>query len=183
MEKKQLRQYCRHARQQARQHVSDQAMCDLFLASPEYQSSTTIACYHAMADEISPKAIIDAAWADDKQVYLPVCVDDNLVFVKFTPETEMTANRYGILEPVVHELIHIEALDLVCCPLLGFDGQGHRLGMGKGYYDKSFASLIDMPPPYLIGLAFEVQKVEHIPVDNWDVSLYAVCTESQFYRF
>ena len=67
---------------------------------------------------------------------------------------------------------------LVVTPLVGFDSQCRRLGMGGGWYDRSFAFRHDRPaPPWLVGAAFAVQQVESLPVASWDVPVDAICTE------
>jgi len=64
-------------------------------------------------------------------------------------------------------------------PLVGFDDQGHRLGMGGGWYDRSFAWRIAAPaPPWLVGVGFEVQRTSALDVQDWDVRPDAICTES-----
>jgi 5-formyltetrahydrofolate cyclo-ligase len=67
----------------------------------------------------------------------------------------------------------------VVLPLVGFDAQGHRLGMGGGWYDRSFAFRGTLaPPPWLVGAAFEAQRCDDgIPAERWDVALDAVCSE------
>lgn len=70
-------------------------------------------------------------------------------------------------------------------PLVGFNLQGHRLGMGGGYYDRTFQFLRDetIHKPFMLGLAYELQKMEYIPVDPWDISMDGVLTEEKLYLF
>ena len=78
-------------------------------------------------------------------------------------------------------MIDIRRLDLVLMPLVGFDSTGSRLGMGGGFYDRSFAFLRRRQKwrkPNLIGAAFDCQKVEQIDGQSWDVPLSGVMTES-----
>ena len=69
-------------------------------------------------------------------------------------------------------------------PLVGFDEEGGRLGMGGGFYDRSFAFTRIRPRlrPTLIGLAHELQKVQKLPVEPWDIPLDAVVTDHRIYR-
>ena len=67
-------------------------------------------------------------------------------------------------------------------PLVGFDANGHRLGMGGGWYDRSLAFRhADAAPPWLVGAAFETQRLDAIAAEAWDVRLDAVCTEAATY--
>ena len=76
-------------------------------------------------------------------------------------------------------------LDLVLVPLVGFDGAGNRLGMGGGFYDRSFAFLGQRRwrRPRLVGVAFDLQRVDRLPRRAWDVPLDAVASERGCYRF
>ncbi len=67
-------------------------------------------------------------------------------------------------------------LDVCFLPLLGFDALGHRLGMGGGFYDRYFEHNSET---LLIGVAHDCQQVDSLPVDDWDVKLHAIVTESQ----
>ena len=67
---------------------------------------------------------------------------------------------------------------LIAVPLVGFDGAGHRLGMGGGWYDRTLASRLQRPaPPWLVGVGFEAQRIEAVGAQAWDVPLDAICTE------
>ena len=81
-------------------------------------------------------------------------------------------------------MIAARNLDLVIVPLLGFDQDCNRIGMGGGYYDRSFAfrrRFKHVKRPYLLGVAHEAQRVERIKAQPWDVSLDAVVTEKNLY--
>ena len=158
------------------------ALATQLLALPFAASARTVAGYWAMDGEIALHA-----W----QLRLPrevgYCLpvlhpDDTLRFAPWKPGAPLTTNRYGIPEPDVPpaRLLRPEQLDLVVAPLVAFDRQGHRLGMGGGWYDRSFAARLDAPaPPYLVGAGFSAQRVDAIAPARWDVRLDAVCTESE----
>ena len=96
-------------------------------------------------------------------------------------------NRFGIPEPAFSKGLRRPAwaLDAVLFPLVGFDEQGGRLGMGGGFYDRTFAFSRIRPrlAPKLIGLAHDFQKVRKLPVEPWDVPLHSVVTDKRRYRF
>jgi len=107
-----------------------------------------------------------------------------LWFARYTPGDALAANRYGIPEPVVRELIKPWALDLILTPLVAFDTTGHRIGMGGGYYDRSLAFLHSRQhwqKPCRLGLAYEFQKQVMIEPNPWDIPLDGIATEACIY--
>lgn len=118
---------------------------------------------------------------------LPVlCEDQRLRFAPWRPGDALVSNRYGIPEPDVSiaSLLVPEQMSLAVLPLVGFDDDGNRLGMGGGWYDRSFAFRHGADaPPYLVGAAFALQQVARAQPQPWDVRLDAVCTESGFFDF
>lgn len=108
--------------------------------------------------------------------------DERLRFAPWRPGAALRENRFGIPEPDVdaNALIEPERMALVVVPLVGFDAHCHRLGMGGGWYDRSFAFRRGRDaPPWLVGAGFGLQRVPALAVESWDVRLDAVCTESE----
>jgi 5-formyltetrahydrofolate cyclo-ligase len=113
---------------------------------------------------------------------LPVLHDDTLRFAPWRAGDPLVTNRYGIPEPDVEPASALPAADmaLVVTPLVGFDARGQRLGMGGGWYDRSFAFRQQTSaPPLLVGAAFASQQLDALDAAGWDVPLDAVCTESE----
>jgi 5-formyltetrahydrofolate cyclo-ligase len=113
---------------------------------------------------------------------LPVLCNDILRFAPWRPGAALVTNRFGIPEPDVpcERLIDAGDMALVVVPLVGFDARGHRLGMGGGWYDRSFGFRIEhAAPPWLIGVGFAVQQLDAIGTQPWDVSLDAICSERE----
>ncbi|GHA84942.1 5-formyltetrahydrofolate cyclo-ligase [Cognatilysobacter bugurensis] len=110
---------------------------------------------------------------------LPVLQPGTLKFAPWRFGDALVTNRYGIPEPDVAPSSLLDAADLalIVMPLVGFDASGHRLGMGGGWYDRTLAFRHDAPaPPYLVGAAFDEQRVPELDAAAWDVPLDAVCT-------
>ncbi|WP_455198102.1 5-formyltetrahydrofolate cyclo-ligase [Kaarinaea lacus] len=151
-----------------------------------FLSAKHIACYLPNDGELDLTFLISQAWAMGKSVYLPVLSihhRNHLHFISYTAEDELVPNRFGIPEPVLRSrnMIDTRRLDLVLMPLVGFDSSGNRLGMGGGFYDRSFAFLRRRQKwrkPNLVGAAFDCQKVEQLSTNTWDVPLTGVMTES-----
>lgn len=160
---------------------------------PIYGAAIRIGGYWACNGELDPMPLLESAWAASKDVYLPVLVGappQSLRFAPYRPGLPLRRNRFDIPEPDVppSEWLQPESLDLVLTPVVAFDSTGTRLGMGGGFYDRSFAFLRD--PDYrgqrslLLGLGYEFQKTrEHLVRQSWDVPLDAAATEEALYVF
>ena len=139
--------------------------------------------------EIDPVKVMQWCWENSKIPYVPVVERERnkLVFAEVTPQTRFRENRFGIREPENAEtgIVAAQQLDLVLAPLVAFDQTGNRLGMGGGFYDRTFEFLTntDTAEPELIGIAHEIQKVQRIDVEPWDIPLTTVVTDKQVYYF
>jgi len=112
---------------------------------------------------------------------LPVLSGDVLRFAPWRAGAPLVTNRYGIPEPDVAASDLIDAADMamVVVPTVGFDRAGNRLGMGGGWYDRSFSFRHSHDaPPWLVGAAFAIQQVDAMSIQDWDVRLDAICTEN-----
>ncbi|QUX90933.1 5-formyltetrahydrofolate cyclo-ligase [Marinomonas sp. A3A] len=138
-----------------------------------------IALYLTNDGEISPHLLCDYFWQQNIQTYLPVVQDKQLSFARYTAETIWQENIFGIKEPVTPEYLSGNELDIVLLPLVGFDSKGGRLGMGGGFYDRTFANKRADEKPLLIGLAHDCQEVKSLPIEGWDVPLQAIITSRQ----
>ncbi|MCB6182755.1 5-formyltetrahydrofolate cyclo-ligase [Leeia sp. TBRC 13508] len=146
-----------------------------------------IAFYWPMADEFDVLPMLTFWEEQGKACYLPVVPKNGrrLWFVRKDSRTRWKNNRFGIPEPIHPERIRAEQLDVVLVPLMGIDQYGFRLGMGGGFYDTSIACrrLRNMTRPKLIGVAYELQKVNHLEADPWDIRMDALVSEKEFSVF
>jgi len=155
---------------------------------PIFQTNRQFGCYLASQEEFDTGPIINAVWQAKKNCYLPVIADGpekNLQFLQYQSHDILYPNRYHILEPRATPMILVRQLDVVLVPLVGFDREGNRLGMGSGFYDRTFSFLRDnkTASPCLIGVAYQVQQVENILPDEWDVPLMGILTEKELFFF
>lgn len=151
------------------------------LALPFAPATGHVAGYWAMDGEIALH-VWQLRLPPSLTYCLPVLDGDQLRFAPWRPGDALVSNRYGIPEPNVGaaSLLDPRMMALVVLPLVGFDTRGQRLGMGGGWYDRSFAFRNRHPaPPWLIGAAFATQQVEALAPQPWDVALDAICSERE----
>lgn len=195
--RQQLRTQIRDIRRSLSAVQQHQASLDLvqqLLSRPEVQHAQHIALYLTNDGELDTKPLIEALWQQGKALYLPLLhpvVPGYLIFQLYTPQTLLKPNQFGIGEPELHcsLLCPVNQLDLIFTPLVAFDLQGQRLGMGGGFYDRTLSQLSSDPKssdtkkPAIIGLAHDCQQVDAVPVEAWDIPLPFICTPSRFCCF
>ena len=188
----QIRHNIRSARRtltDAQQRTDAQKLLHHLIKLDKLQQSQHIAVSLAFDGEVDTQPFIQWCWQNNKQVYLPVVNPLNkghLLFLHYTATTEMVANHYGILEPKLDQrhIRPVEQLDIIFTPLVAFDKQGNRIGMGGGYYDRTLAPWFEKQTgPYPIGLAHDCQQVEKLPIESWDVPLPEVITPAKHHHF
>ncbi|WQN28409.1 5-formyltetrahydrofolate cyclo-ligase [Stutzerimonas stutzeri] len=156
---------------------------------PLFRRARHIALYLPNDGEIDPRLLLRAAQRRGKATYLPVLNPwprTRMVFQRIEPGERLRRNRFGIFEPVIRTARQrrVWALDLLLMPLVGFDGNGGRLGMGGGFYDRSLsyrARRKKSHKPTLLGLAHECQRVDRLPLESWDVPLLGTVTDRGWY--
>jgi len=186
----------RRRMRQARRQLSEAdcreralALAALLKTHPAFKRSQHLAAYFAADGEMDPAPLIEHAWSMEKTIYMPVlepCCDKRLWFTPYRRGDRLTDNRFGIPEPLhaCRKRVSPMKLDLVLVPLVAFDDRGNRLGMGGGYYDRSFAFLRRRRlwhRPRLIGLAYEFQRETRLQALPWDIPLNGVATETRLY--
>jgi 5-formyltetrahydrofolate cyclo-ligase len=153
------------------------------------QQGKKVGCFLSFDGEICTKQTLSLINQLGAHCYLPKLrpyKPNRLWFMPYDSSVPMTNNRFGIAEVnlPVSQAIGVSKLDVVLLPLVAFDLKGNRLGMGGGFYDATFSHLrSNKNRPAFIGLAYELQKLESLPSDSWDLPLDGVCTESGFYQF
>ncbi|MBY0419931.1 MAG: 5-formyltetrahydrofolate cyclo-ligase, partial [Pararheinheimera sp.] len=183
--RQQLRSHIRSLRRALSAEQQQQASLNLIqqlLPRPEVQQAQHIALYLTNDGELDTTPLIQALWQQGKSIYLPLLhpiVPGYLVFQLYTPDTQLKPNQFGIGEPELNcsLLCPVSKLDLIFTPLVAFDSQGRRLGMGGGFYDRTLSQLSSdtksaaTTKPQLIGLAHDCQHVESVPTEAWDIPL------------
>ena len=111
-------------------------------------------------------------------VICPSVAGASMKFQQWSPGTRMVSNQYGILEPGETPDIQMIEIDLILIPLVGWDSSGARLGMGAGYYDRALQPFAQLPSPVRAGVAYQFQRVPHLPEEPWDIRLHGILSES-----
>ena len=166
------------------QHYSDE-ICRHIANSSQFRRAKRIGLYLPNDGEIDLQPLISTAWSANKSCYLPVLMpfnENRLWFAPLEPGERMVVNRFGISEPDRnwYQMVKLWSIDLLLMPLVAFDGSGNRMGMGGGFYDRSFSYLNQRKrwrKPHLLGTGFELQRVDKLPHQPWDIPLDGVVTE------
>jgi 5-formyltetrahydrofolate cyclo-ligase len=151
------------------------AKLDIFQTA---QKTDRLMIYLNFGNEVQTLPLIGGS-----SVIVPFCTGDEMIPLRIESPEDLELGRFGILEPkpVFREdakrRVLPEQIDCVIVPGLAFDAACYRLGRGKGYYDRFLCRL--PPQTVRIGLAFECQIIEKIPVQPWDIPVSLIITENR----
>ncbi len=143
---------------------------------PHFSTSTCVAIYVALPDEVTTLKIIERWYNMGKSVVLPRVIGENMDFVEYYPGT-LQKGAFGILEPIGDVVVSPAEIDLMILPGVAFCSDGRRLGRGRGYYDR-YLSQPDFRA-YTIGIGYTHQLLDEIPCEAHDVKLYKVVTPTK----
>ncbi|MUH71486.1 5-formyltetrahydrofolate cyclo-ligase [Psychrosphaera haliotis] len=152
------------------------------------QSGQSIALYLTNDGEVNTAPLIEHLRELDTPLLFPVLhsfCSGYLNFQYVNRQTNWTTNKYGITEPAPNALTtaHLSNIDIIFMPLVAFDTNGNRLGMGGGYYDRTLANINQLSKkPTLVGLAHDCQEVEHLNSEQWDIPINMIVTPTRIIR-
>ncbi len=185
--KKDIRKQMRQEKSQhdrAELKTLSQALCAKLLKHPQVLNAQVVLLYWALPDEVCCDNVVTTLAKMGKTVLLPKVVSDTMMTVhRFTSVADMTKGAFGILEPTganieIETLRHLDDKAkeaekglVAVVPGMAFDREGHRLGRGKGYYDRFLAQL---PDAYRIGVCFPFQLIDEVPTEESDVVMNEV---------
>ena len=182
--KKELRSAAIHARNSLTEEertLKSAEICRIISELPEYRSSTNIMIYKWTRGEVKLDELEEGgAFYDARKVFLyPLCIDTGkmLAIRPGTDEDAWAPGAFGIKEPVKEkgQVAAPEEIDLIICPLSGFDDNLNRLGMGGGYYDRFLPMCRNA---IKTGVAFDVQQLLKVPAGPFDIKMDMIITES-----
>ena len=144
---------------------------------PEFEKARVVLLYWSMADEVQTHSFVNR-WYKKKVLLLP-CVDgDDLLLRQYTgPECMVEGEQFGIGEPSATLPVYtdLESVEIIIVPGVAFDRAGNRMGRGRGFYDRLLKST---PNAMKIGVAYDFQMLDSIPVEPHDVKMNRVITEN-----
>ena len=160
----------------------ERKLCLFALQLPALKRAKYLACYLATPNEAPSLKLLHALHARGKQVFVPIVRGTEMYFVTWHPHSKLKKGAFGISEPKrFRASIKAKHLNLVYMPLLGFDRWGNRLGMGGGFYDRSFAFKNQgYQKPLLAGYAYGAQEVNQLKSQTWDVAMDCLVTDKQY---
>ena len=141
-------------------------------ALPEFINAHNIMIYWSMPDELPTHDFI-IRWSKKKTMLLPVVKGEDMLIKPFSTKEELKQGSLGIWEPDTQKE-YLNSIDLVIVPGVAFDRNKSRLGRGKGYYDRYFINKRIVK----IGVCFDFQLLESIPIDSFDIKMDKVVTNS-----
>jgi len=147
------------------------------MTSKEFTAAAIIALYQPVFNEVFTEAIFHGSRQAGKVVVYPRVRGTALEFVRVDELAGLVPGRFGILEPVGTELVAVAAIDLMVVPGVAFDLGGHRLGYGKGFYDRALHA--QPLRGVLVGLAFDFQIVPELPAEGHDIPMDLLVTEER----
>ena len=142
-----------------------------------FSSSATIAIYLPFKNEVD----LSSLFRTNKTLLLPVVHEDlSMHFAKYKLGDEVKMNRFKIMEPKYNNIYPANQIDLCLLPLVGFNRNGGRIGMGAGFYDRFFAiNHMMKKPTVLAGVAYDTQEDPRIENDYWDIPLDYIFTNKE----
>ncbi|MEM2909421.1 MAG: 5-formyltetrahydrofolate cyclo-ligase [Candidatus Bilamarchaeaceae archaeon] len=147
-------------------------IADLLFKQPVIIRARTIAFYLPKGSEVRTEEMIERAVKEDKEVLVPV-TNDEITMVRFLGFDKLQNGRFGILEPV--EKIKGNEPDVVIVPGVAFGLCMHRIGYGKGYYDK----YLKTTKAYRIGICYDFQVIEKLPNHTHDEPMDLIITDKR----
>ena len=163
-------------------HVNCIEIMDKFLRLHCFNSAKCVLLYASKGGEVHTDGIIQSALSLGKKVALPVTIKEGHVLELYEIKgmDELSEGAFGILEPERNpeRRVQPEEVELVVVPGVSFDRRGHRIGYGLGYYD----SLLKKVEGCKVGLAYDMQIVEHVPDEPHDVAVDMIVTQGETIR-
>lgn len=153
-------------------------LCIQLLHCPQFSSARTVLAYQSCRQEPDLSYLFASS---DRQWGLPRCSGKDLLWHRWQPSAPLVTGTYGILEPLPDApLLAPPNVDLILVPAVAIDRRGYRLGYGGGYYDRLRSEPAWSKIPTL-GIVFDFAYLDSLPIDPWDLSVDAICTELGYF--
>lgn len=178
--KKFLRRRCiaaRKALSPEKRAAYDAVICIRIAENALWKNAKNVLSYIAVRGEPSLTGLEKLAKEQGKILCYPFCINDHeMIALHPAGNDAWRKGMFDIPEPIPErsETIAPEDIDLVLCPGTAFDEQRHRMGMGAGYYDRFLPKCSNASA---VAVVYEIQKLDELPYEPWDVPMLAVFTE------
>ena len=166
------KEFCLDSSRQAQQRL---------LSEDVFAKAKVLALYSEIHNEVSTGLVAKQALELGKTLVFPRVCGNELEFVVVDDLSKLTHGAFGVLEPQCREMVDPAALDLVVVPGVVFDTKGHRLGYGRGYYDRALTRCSQECTK--VGFAYDFQLVEELPSVEHDEELSMLITEERILKF
>ena len=164
-----LRQQMRDAKRQHQEQLAAMSEDIVIRLRQRIADSKTVMAYWPLPDEVDIRPLIAQLVADGRTVLLPKVLDDEKMELRrYSSEADLVEGAFHIMEPVGESFTDNNKIDVVLVPGMAFDAAGHRLGRGRGYYDRFFTAYSHL---YKIGVCFPFQRVAEVPTEEHDISV------------
>lgn len=175
MNKQELRAYIKQQFHQStatdRKQWSEN-ICNQILADEKIKNAQNIMAFYPLSDEVNIKPLLDKFHQEGKNVLLPVVISETeLCLRRYNDKESMLSGVLGTHFPAGEEYTDYDSIDAVLVPGLAFDKKGHRLGRGKGYYDRFLKKL---SKAYTRAVCFPYQIVDDVPIGPHDITIHYV---------
>ncbi|WP_083561832.1 5-formyltetrahydrofolate cyclo-ligase [Oceanococcus atlanticus] len=156
------------------QRLAATALARRLLQLPRVSHASRMGAYTAAGSELSLQCFLEHCAIE--RVALPQVVGTHM---RFLPASAPKRRHHlGFEEPYGRRPWAIWSMSVILVPLLGFDAAGNRMGQGGGHYDRALARLRPRRP-WLLGIAHDVQELEHVPTQTWDIPLDGIITPTR----
>ncbi len=176
MLKSELRRQMRELKRQfTRQQLDELSLPVIQRLRPLLAEAQTIYAFYSLPDEVNTHQLIDDLVAEGKTVLLPKVLDDEtMAWYPYHGAQDLEEGAFHIMEPsegnqALENVTEEPSPCYILVPGMAFDAQGHRLGRGKGYYDRFLRTMETVPGVRTIGVCFDFQKVDEVPVEAYDM--------------
>ena len=138
----------------------------LFTATEAYKTAKTLYGYMSYNQEVRTRPILEQALRDGKRVAIPKCYGAEMRFIWMDDLNQTNKSSCGIPEPVSDGPVADDETALVLMPGVAFDREGHRIGYGRGYYDKFLTAEPEHPT---VALCYDFQLLEQLETEEFDI--------------
>jgi len=164
----------------------DLAIQKHMLTLVQTQGARKIACYWPFNGEPDLIPLCRDLLDEGCEIALPVISENergSMQFFSWQKDTQLIKNRFGIFEPTTNAPVRISEFDILIIPLVAYDLEGNRVGMGAGYYDRYLEALRTQQAPLRVGAAYSLQELAAIERNKWDIPLHGIVNERGWFTF